>query len=312
MPNTTTHHPLAGLQPLAPGARIAVVAPGYHLEPELLEQGVAALQRLGFEVRVDPRCRACHGRLAGDDGARAAALMDAFTDPAVDAILTLRGGYGCTRLLERLDYRLIAAHPKPLIGYSDVTALLLALQPLIGPNAIHGPCLESLGRGLNALDTCALLALLAADAEGYDAALAEASDRCRLLREGEAVGPLIGGNLTLLASLIGTPQDFAGFGRLLFLEDWKESQYRIDRMMTQLRASGRLHGIAGLVLGAFTHIGRIGEDLPEELEESIIRQLPGAVPVLAGLPAGHDGERLPLPLGVRFRLDRHGLRLAMD
>lgn len=304
-----SHRCIGALRPLTSGARVRVVAPGYHLDPALIEQGVAAVRDFGFEVEVDPRCHRRHGKLAGDDACRAAALLEAFADPGVDAILTLRGGYGCTRVLEQLDYALIAAHPKPLIGYSDVTALLLALQPLIGVNAIHGPCLESFARGLDERDGRALRAVLAADPATYDAALRVATAGCRWLREGEAGGPLTGGNLSLLASLIGTDRDYVTANHLLFLEDWQEPQYRIDRMLTQLRAAGRLSGIAGLVIGSFSRIARIGEDLPLDLEQGILRRVPESIPVLGGFPAGHDGRQLPLPLGLSLRLDQRGLRL---
>ncbi len=289
------------------GQHVRVVAPAYRLDSALIDQGVAAVQALGFTVSVDPRCYESYGKLAGDDACRAAALMAAFADPQVDVILTLRGGYGCTRLLPYLDYAGIAAHPKPLIGYSDVTALLLALQPLIGRQAIHGPCLESFARGLHAQDTAALLALLAGDNNTYNTLLNRVVADCRRVRNGTASGPLIGGNLSLLASLIGTAQDYTTAGCWLFLEDWQEPHYRIDRLITQLQASGRLSAIAGLIIGDFQRISRIGEDLPLSLEQGLLAQLPDSIPVLADFPLGHAGRQWPLPLGVPLYLDAQGV-----
>ena len=282
---------------------IRVVAPAYRLEAELIDRGVAAVRELGLTVSVDPRCYASYGKLAGDDACRAAALMAAFTDPQVDAILTVRGGYGCTRLLSHLDYAQIAAHPKPLIGYSDVTALLLALQPVIGSQAIHGPCLESFARGLDERDTAGLLALLAGDHSTYQRLLQQVLADCRCLRPGAASGPLVGGNLSLLASLIGTPQDYTTEGCWLFMEDWQEPHYRIDRLLTQLQASGRLSGIAGLLMGSFSRISRLGEDLPLSLEQGVLALLPESIPVFADVPLGHAGRQWPLPMGMSLCVD---------
>ena len=298
-----------GLRPVPLGGRIAVVAPGYGLDEASIETGAVALRELGFEVRIDPRCRLRHGKLAGADVDRAAALMEAFTDSHVDAIMALRGGYGCTRLLGRLDYARIAACAKPLIGFSDVTALLAACGPVLGANAIHGPSLESLARGLEPRDLLALQALLQGDVAAYRELLAAAAGCCRIIRGGRALAPLAGGNLSLLAGLCGTPWSVPNHGRLLFLEDWNEPLYRIDRLLTQLEMAGRLDGIAGLVLGECRNITRIGEDLPGTLEDCVLRHLPADVPVVTGFPAGHGNGRFPLPLGMRFWLDEQGLGL---
>ncbi len=286
---------------------IRVVAPAYRLDAHLIDSGVNALQSLGFTVSVDPRCYDTYGKLAGDDASRAAALMAAFTDPQVDIIVTLRGGYGCTRLLPHLDYHSIAAHPKPLIGYSDVTALLLALHPLLGRHAIHGPCLESFARGVHEQDIGALLALLAGDNHTYNGLLNSVAAGWRRLRDGVARGPLIGGNLSLLASLIGTPQDYCTDGCWLFVEDWQEPHYRIDRLITQLSASGRLSVIAGLIIGDFERISRLGEDLPLSLEQGLLAHLPDSIPVIANFPLGHAGRQWPLPLGGVLCLDAQRL-----
>lgn len=299
------------LAPLRPGTRIRLVEPAYALDPAPAAAAVALLRDAGLPVEdpapPPPRC----GRLGADDAARAAMLNRAFADPAVGAVLVGQGGYGCTRLLGRLDRAAIAANPKPLIGFSDVTALLVALLPQLGPNAVHGPTARTLVQDADSDSRAALLAVLRGDRPAYQGALARAAARVTVIRAGAAAGPLIGGNLSLLTALAGTPDAPATRGRILFIEDWNEPHYRFDRMLTQLQQAGLLDGIAGLVLGELVGVTRVGEDIAETLEQRLLALAPPAIPILGNFPCGHGAANLPLLLGARYAIDGAALALAL-
>jgi muramoyltetrapeptide carboxypeptidase len=298
------------LAPLPPGTRIRLVEPAYALEPAQAADAVALLRDHGLPVEdpapPPPRC----GRLGADDAARAAMLNEAFADPAVGALLVAQGGYGCTRLLGRLDRGLIARNPKPLIGFSDVTALLVALLPQLGPRAVHGPTARTLQQEADPDSRAAFLAVLRGDRPAYQAVLERAAARVRIVRPGHAAGPLVGGNLSLLSALAGTPDAPETRGRILFLEDWNEPHYRFDRMLTQLAQAGLLDGIAGLVLGELVGVSRVGEDIAESLEARLLALAPPGIPILAGYPCGHGAANLALLLGAPYRIDGPRLLLA--
>jgi len=290
------------LAPLPPGTRIRLVEPAYALEPAQAADAVALLREHGLPVEdpmpPPPRC----GRLGADDAARAAMLNDFGIGVAVGALLVGQGGYGCTRLLGRLDRGLIGRNPKPLIGFSDVTALLVALLPQLGPRAVHGPTARTLLQEADADSRAAFLAVLRGDRPAYQAVLERAAG-VRVIRPGRAMGPLVGGNLSLLTALAGTPDAPATRGRILFIEDWNEPHYRFDRMLTQLAQAGLLDGIAGLVLGELVGVSRVGEDIAESLEERLLALAPPDVPILAGYPCGHGAANLALLLGAPYRID---------
>jgi muramoyltetrapeptide carboxypeptidase len=298
------------LAPLRPGTRIRLVEPAYALDPAQAAAAVALLREAGLPVEdpvpPPPRC----GRLGADDATRAAQLHTAFADPAVGALLVGQGGYGCTRLLGRLDRAFIAAHPKPLLGFSDVTALLVALLPQLGPNAVHGPTARTLLQDADGDSRATFFAVLRGDRPAYQAALARAAARVTVVRAGSAAGPLVGGNLSLLTALAGTPDAPATRGRILFIEDWNEPHYRMDRMLTQLQQAGLFDGIAGLVLGELVGVTRVGEDIGESLEERLLALAPPGIPILANFPCGHGAANLALLLGARYRLDGATLQLA--
>jgi len=302
---------------LPPGSLVGIVAPAGPTSPERLAQVPALFEAAGYRVRLFPGCAARHpelGYLAGTDAERLADLHAALADDEVAAIHCLRGGYGCMRLLQGLDTSLVRARRKLLIGYSDVTALL-ALWVREGAPALHAPMATSdIVLPERAADREALFARLrsgvrpgevlraAERAEEAEAAEAAPEDSGRaagaasLMRAGVAEGRLVGGNLSLVAALQGTPFAWPAEGTILFLEDVNEEPYRIDRLLTQLTLAGVVDAAAGFVLGSFTH--------PED-PAAVLRERLGALgkPVLAGWPAGHGVPNRPLPLGLRVRLD---------
>jgi muramoyltetrapeptide carboxypeptidase len=287
------------------GDTIGVVAPAAAVEPAHLERGVAALTAMGYRVKVSRRALDRTGILAGSDTARAAELMAFFADPEVKAIFAARGGYGCGRLLPLLDFAMIARTPKVFVGYSDETYLLNALVERVGLVAFHGPMVAmDLARGLNPAARTHLARLLAGET------LTDGLQGRTTLRPGTAEGPLIGGCLTVVVAMIGTPWEPLLDGRILFLEDTGEKAYRIDRMLTQLKQSGALGRVAGIVFGAIQPAD--GSTRERELIDHFLAEEVAdlACPVLAGIEAGHGSEHFALPMGLRVRLDGAQRRLV--
>ena len=287
------------------GDTIGVVAPAAAVEPAHLERGVAALTAMGYRVKVSGRALDRAGILAGTDTARAAELMAFFADPEVKAIFAARGGYGCGRLLPLLDFATIARTPKVFVGYSDETYLLNALVERVGLVAFHGPMVAmDLALGLNLAARTHLARLLAGET------LPNGLQARTTLRPGTAEGLLIGGCLTVVVAMIGTPWEPLLDGRILFLEDTGEKAYRIDRMLTQLRQSGALGRVAGIVFGAIQPAD--GSTRERELIDHFLAEQVAdlACPVLAGIEAGHGSEHFTLPMGLRVRLDGARRRLV--
>jgi len=282
------------------GDRLEVVAPGSPFAEAAFEAGLAELRRLGFEPAFDRGVFDRRRYAAGDAAARAQALMAAWRDPAVAAVLSARGGYGSAELLPFLSVEAMRQDSKLLVGYSDITALLAFLTTRCGVVALHGPCVAAgLDRGPGGYDEPTFVRALTAD---EPLGLLAAPELEGLL-DGEAVGPLHGGNLTQLAASMGTPFAFdPPRGCILFLEDVGERPYRVHRLLTQLRFAGVLERACAVAFGQFP-----GCDEPDgsvsarDLARSALAGFPG--PVLWGLPAGHTpGPALTLPLGVRARV----------
>jgi muramoyltetrapeptide carboxypeptidase len=296
---------------LAPGSRVALVAPAGPLgERDDLSRAIELCQLLGLVPAPGEHVLDRYGYLAGSDDARAADLNTALEDPTIDAVWCLRGGYGVSRILDRVNYGALARWPKAVIGFSDITALLLAIRARTGLVAFHGPMsrapLTSFSRAhfeqvLRRPEPAGVLGLL----EPPAGVLVPRSPRIVAIHGGAAEGPLVGGNLTLLMALAGTP-DFPDLdGALLFLEDVGEDLYRVDRLLAQLRMMGGLARLAGVVVGQFTDMKK-GTDGGGALafDEVLHTYLgPLGIPVAYGFPIGHVDDQWTMPLGVRARLD---------
>ena len=286
---------------LREGDLIGVIAPAGPVAPDDLPAVQALYARHGYRVRLYPGCHADTGYLAGPDALRLADVHAALTDDGVAAIHCLRGGYGSMRLLDGIDAALLKRKPKLLIGYSDITALH-ALWALHGLPSLHAPMPASdLIKPGREDDEAALFHLLRHGLQA-GAVMAPALAPGPLHIPGEVSGQLIGGNLSLVAALLGTPWAWqvqqanpTSSGAILFLEDINEELYRIDRLLTQLRLAGVLHAVAGFVLGSFTEAVS-----PAQLLRNAL--LPLNKPVLSGWPTGHGTPNLPLPMGLRVRL----------
>jgi muramoyltetrapeptide carboxypeptidase len=277
---------------LAPGARVAVIAPASAFDRASFESGLALIGAR-YEVHHRPGIFERHRYLAGSDARRLAELTDALLDPTIRGVFCARGGYGATRLLAQLR-SLAPAAPKPLVGFSDITALHLWLQSL-GCISIHGPVLTQLG-ALPEETRQRLFHLL--ESPSPAPALA-ATDT---FVPGLAEGPLLGGTLSVVTRLLGTPYLPDLEGAILLLEDVGERPYRLDRMWTHLELAGVLRRVRGIALGSFTHCEEKDADYRAA---DVLRELAVAtgVPCAAGFPVGHGAANEPVPLGARVRLD---------
>lgn len=300
---------LARPRALPRGGRIRVVAPAGVVAEDKISLGVERLRAAGFVVEIDPQTllRDHHNPfLAGDDRMRADALERAFRARDVDAIVCARGGYGAMRILPLLDPEVIAAHPKPLIGFSDITALHGFLAVHAGLSSWHGPLLST----LKLHDHCEVPGENEAFG-GMIGALTGASEEISVkhltaIHEGESEGPLIGGNLTLLASLVGTPWFPSLKGAILFFEEVGEPGYKLDRLLMTLHFRGVLDEVAGIAVGDSGSCGdhyMSSEKLGPFVERRLVELLGGRrIPVASGLPVGHGTRNLTLPFGTRARL----------
>lgn len=298
---------------LRAGDSVAVVGCSGPYDLDDLRRGVTWL-RQRYSVRDDARWGQFDGYLAGDDGVRAAALLDALRDPTVRAVWAARGGYGATRLLERAGeeiFSALARDPKPLVGFSDVTALH-ALWQQAGVRSVHGPMVSALGRSLRegaaVTDYEATCALLEGAATPTWSGLAVWSWPA----EGDVVrGRLVGGNLALVAALLGTPWAMPLDGAVVVLEDVNEAPYRVDRMLTSLRLAGAWRGVRAVVLGEFlgAEPGRDGVTVERALREGLAAL---DVPVLSGAPYGHGAKAGPWVHGAEVEVRRDGTVAASE
>jgi muramoyltetrapeptide carboxypeptidase len=287
--------PLARPPRLAPGATIGLAAISGPVDPQRLSTGVAALERRGYRVVLARNAGAKTGFLAGSDAERAAGYRALVCDPAVDAIFFARGGYGASRILPLLDADEIRARPRIHLGGSDLTALFAYLARHCGLASFYGP----------------MVAVSMAEQEGLDwervlageTPAAERVGEADVLAPGVGEGPLVGGCLSLLASLCGTPEAVDGRGAVLFWEDVGEDTYRLDRMLTQLERSGTFDRLQAMVIGSISPGARGGES-PETVGAWLRDFFAGApFPVVSGFPAGHLARSRTLPLGVPVRVD---------
>lgn len=294
---------------LKAGDTIALVSPSAATwEPERFTIATQILQALGFKVREAPSLRSRRGHFAGTDAQRAADLNAMFADPDVQGILCMTGGSGATRILHLLDYDLIRRHPKCLAGYSDVTALLNAIHHKTGLVTFHGPMGVS---EWNEFSTHYFRqVLLQAEAATLrnpserDGLLVQVKGRTQTLRGGVARGHLLGGNLTVLTTLMGTPYKPDFRGAVLFLEDINEYIYRVDRMLAHLKQAGVFDGLAAVVLGQFTDC-KPGEGFGSLTLDEVFHDYfrPLDVPVYSGAMFGHVRNKFSLPVGLGVEVD---------
>jgi len=303
---------------LARGSRVALVAPaGPLLDRDDLQRAEALCRALDYVPVMGAHAAARHGYLAGTDDDRLADLNGAIADSTIDAIWCIRGGYGVTRILDRIEFEPLQERPKIILGYSDITALLLAALRHAGLVTFHGPTARApmpafsrwhFERVLATAEPAGRLGRLP-DPAGV---LVPKENRILAIRPGLAEGPLMGGNLSLLQCLVGTEHLPDLDGAILFLEDVGEDLYRVDRMLAHLRAAGVLQRLAGVAVGRFTQLQRHMSDGAFGFDEVLATYFePLGIPVAFGFPIGHIDDQWTLPLGVRARLDAEAGELEL-
>ena len=292
-------------KPLRRGDTIGLVGiSGAIHEPETrFEKMLESIDALGYKVIVADSCREKYGYLAGTDASRAKGLNQMFRDDRVDAVVCMRGGYGVTRMLDQVDFDVIRANPKLLLGYSDITALHTAIHGKVGMVTLHGPMPDRAWMEFDDFSRESMLrALTSTEPLGVIANPEGLEPKCYV--PGRCEGQLVGGNLSLLALLCGTPYQLNTEGKVLLLEDVGEYVYRLDSMLTQLRLAGLFERCAGVVLGGFTNCPEEYVDYALHLED-VIRDIivPAGKPVLANLSIGHTPVKITVPLGVNCAVD---------
>jgi muramoyltetrapeptide carboxypeptidase len=307
-------------RPLQPGGTIGVAAPAspYDARSEIL-RGVEWWEAQGYEVKLAEGVFERDDYVAGDARLRATDLVALFADPAVDVVQCLQGGYGSAQVIPFLDFDVIAANPKPFVGYSDITALHIAIRQRTGLATLYGYGLIGVGgKDSTAFSRDRLLHVLGGDGTGE--VPRDPDDLyVRAIHGGRVTAPLVGGCLWLLMQTMGTPWEFEADGAILFFEDVKAPPYYVDGFLTQLSAAGKLAGVAGVVVGEMKDCDwgdqRQASDwarsrsLEDVLEEHLE---PLGVPVLYKLPLGHGKHQAALPLGVRCTLDADRRTLTVD
>ncbi|MEZ5306806.1 MAG: LD-carboxypeptidase [Pyrinomonadaceae bacterium] len=291
------------------GDKVSVVTPSSGLAAEDFDKAVEHIRSLGFEPKVMPNARKVNGFLAGTDSERLSDLHAAFADKETKGVWCARGGYGATRLLPSIDFSIIKKNPKVFIGYSDITALHVSILRKTGLVTFHGPVGTSRytdytkGHCLNAIQTPSAPYKISISEDNA----AKESDlfKTRTIRGGKARGKLVGGNLSLLASMAGTEFGLPDLrGKILFIEDVGERPYRVDRMLTQLLQSGNMKSLAGIALGVFEDCDPGENENSPSLFEVVNERLSGlGIPVVYGLSFGHITDQFTLPLGIEAELD---------
>ncbi len=300
------------------GDTIALIAPGGHASEAAIARAVARIEGLGFKVRQGANLRAVHGNYGGTVEQRLSDLHAMFADPEIKALWCIRGGSGCISLLSGLDYQLIRATPKVLIGYSDITALHLAIHRHAGLVSFHGPVAMS---SQSDYSNRHLMAVLTDPQRTYTIpmapenglrALEEPHYAVRTVQHGVAMGPLMGGNLSMVAALAGTPYAADWRGAILFIEEVNEEPYRIDRWMTQLDLSGGLKNAAALLIGICDNCGPAEGESALSFDQTMDQHLmPLTVPAVSGYFFGHIRNQFTLPMGIQAMLDTERQTLTL-
>ncbi|MDD4565070.1 MAG: LD-carboxypeptidase [Eubacteriales bacterium] len=287
------------------GSRIALIAPSSPADSEKLMLAVDSVKFLGMIPVLYPSAKMKHGYLSGADSARVSDINNAFFDPTIDAVFCIRGGYGVTRILDKIDYRMISKNPKLFLGYSDITGLHVAINQLSNLTTLHSPMPS---RGWKTLDSITLRSLtdniFSTKPIGQTPFIE--GEAFEIVNSGVAEGPIVGGNLSLLAATLGSIYEINTKNKIIFIEDVDEKNYKIDRGLTALALAGKFKDCAGIILGTWSGCG--DPDLPPENNLSlhqIISEVvkPFGKPTINNFRAGHIYPQISIPMGARTKLD---------
>lgn len=299
-------------KPLQKGDRVAIISPASPSDKSLIDEWIASLNKLGLNVVVGESCLSEHGFLSGTDDIRANDINSMFANKSIKGVFALRGGYGCARLLDLIDFKLIKKNPKIFIGYSDITALHIAINQKSKLITYHGPMISTeLIKGLDEYSANYYKKFIF----GYDKIdelINPEGDNLEIINTGIASGELTGGNLSLICSSLGTKYEINTKNKILFLEEVEEVPYKIDRMLTQLKQSGKLKDANGIILGSFTNCIASNNKKSLSLQEIFTEIiLPLKKPTISNLACGHCMPTLTLPLGAKVFLDANNKKIKL-
>ncbi|MBS4955544.1 MAG: LD-carboxypeptidase [Clostridium sp.] len=299
-------------KPLQQGDSVAIIAPASPCDKKLIDKCISSLNELGLNVVIGESCISEHGFLSGTDDIRANDINCMFADKNIKGIFALRGGYGCARLLDLLDFKLIKKNPKIFIGYSDITALHIAINQKSKLITYHGPMISTeLIKGLDEYSADYYKKFIFGN-EKVEELFNPKGNTLEVINNGIASGQLIGGNLSLICSSLGTKYEINTKNKILFLEEVEEVPYKVDRMLTHLKQSGKLKDVNGIILGAFTNCiapnNKKSLSLQEVFNEII---LPLKKPTISNLVCGHCLPTLTLPLGEKVLLDANNKKVKI-
>ncbi len=303
---------------LSKGDTVGLIAPAGYISESNLQEAIENIESLGLKPYYTNRILDKYGYLAGKDNVRAEDLNHMFTNDKVDGIFCVRGGYGVARMLRKINYDAIKANPKVLVGYSDITALHYAIYSQTGLVTFHGPVATST---FNEYSVNNLVKTIMEPESKTVFTPADDSNRgsdfdIYAIREGKAKGELIGGNLSLVVTFLGTPYDVDYKNKILYLEEIDEKPYRVDRMLTHLYQAGKLEEVAGIALGIFrkcdAKVGSAKGEHTLSLKEVLYNKLYDlGVPVIYGLSFGHVENKYTIPFGINSELDVQNQTLTL-
>ena len=317
-PESKSNNKILRPKALKNGDTIGLIAPGYAIKPEVLLEAKETLEKMGFIPFHTNRIHGNYGYFSNTDAERVADLNEMFANKKIDGILCARGGYGCSRIMHLIDYDLIRSNPKALIGFSDITALLNGIHQETGLITFHGPVGStindpySIEQLKNVVMKSKALPIInnieITDQEEYTKP--EYQRYC--INPGVATGKLVGGSLTLVNALIGTPHEIDFTDTIVFLEDIEEAPYRIDRMLTQLIHGKTFNKAAGLVFGVFKGCDSVPNPKSFTLREIITERIkPLGIPAAYGMTFGHIENNFTLPIGINAKFDTDNMTLQL-
>jgi len=322
--NPFVHHSFPGkkqiIKPpkLKEGDKLALITPGSSISIEEKEKSIENLEELGFEVEYSDRLMLKNGYFSGSDKERAEDINEMFGRDEIKGIVCARGGYGCVRTLPHINYNLIKENPRVLIGYSDVTALLYGIYKQTGLITFHGPVGIST---YNDFSKKYFKQVLINPVEEFVLTSSSSGNNENVyglttVNSGTASGELVGGNLSIVVSLIGTDYDIDTEGKIIFLEEYVEEPYRVDRMLTQLIQAGKFDRAAGVALGVFSKCESKEENPSFSSSFTLMEVLKDRladlkIPVVYGLSFGHVKDKFTIPFGIKAELDADQFKLKL-
>ena len=286
---------------LKPGSTIGIISPSYWIDENILKNTSRFFSDQNYKLIYGKSIYAKDGPFAGSPAIRADDIHSMFTDPSIDAILCARGGYGANKVIPLLDYELIKKHPKIFLGYSDITSYLISITQRSKLVTFHGPMLSSYKNGFVKYNFNQMINILSGDSDTQ--IIAPKTMEPHILKAGNAIGPLWGGNLTLMINRLGTNDAFDTTNTILFLEDLNEYYYSFERMLIHLQKAGMLDNISGLIIGELINIK--DEDISfSKSTDEIVMDICGEMdfPIVTNFPCGHGTYQATLPISLPVEL----------